>query len=119
MRWHLGREVAKMLEYKGITNRLLKRAGHLIMSYADHINLKVGDGKEMLTNSGIAFCHGRGGTPLLYTSYLMHFASLGFRVGSVQHSEVSSTGLTAKEDIKRFREKEVQVRAAEYYQAIL
>jgi predicted alpha/beta hydrolase family esterase len=55
----------------------------------------------------------------MYSSYLMHFAGLGYRVGGVQHSEVSNTGLKEKEEVKKYREKEVQVRAAQYYQTIL
>ena len=42
----------------------------------------------------------------------MYFASLGFKVGAVQHSEVTDTNLQTKEEIKKYREKEVQVRAA-------
>jgi pimeloyl-ACP methyl ester carboxylesterase len=119
MKWHAGREIAKMLEYKGLTNRVIRKLGHLILSYVDHYHLKVGEGSEKTTDSAIAFCHGRGGTPFMYSSYLMHFAGLGFRVGAGQHTEVSKTDLVGKEEIKRYREREVQARAAEFYQVIL
>lgn len=65
------------------------------------------------------FSHGRGATPLMYSTFLMYYAGLGYRVGGVQHTEVSDTGLDSKDEKKVFREKEVQVRAAELYQAIL
>ena len=55
----------------------------------------------------------------MYSSYLMHLAGLSFRVGGVQHTDVNNTGLKVKEEIKKYREKEVQVRAAQYYQTIL
>jgi hypothetical protein len=41
MKWHTGREISKMLEYKGLTNKLIKKIGHLILSYVDHLHLKV------------------------------------------------------------------------------
>lgn len=112
IRWHLGKEIGLMLEHQAITNRLAKKIGHLILSYVDHYRLKLGVGMEMVTDSGIVFSHGRGGTPLIYSSYLMHFAGLGFRVGSVQHTDTLKTGLKSREEIKRFRERDVQVRAA-------
>lgn len=55
----------------------------------------------------------------MYSTFLMYYAGLGYRVGGVQHTEVSDTGLDSKDEMKVFREKEVQVRAAELYQAIL
>lgn len=55
----------------------------------------------------------------MYSSYLMHFAAEGYRVGAIQHTEKGKTDLVEKEVIKKFREREVQVRAAEYYQTIL
>lgn len=94
-----------MLEYVRLTNRIINKIGKLVLSYADRHHLKVGEGVELLTDSSIAFCHGRGGTPFTYTSYLMHFAGLKFKVGSVQHNEVGITGLTEMDEIKKFREK--------------
>lgn len=90
-----------------------------MLSYVNRYHLQVAEGKEMVTGSAIAFCHGRGGTPFMYSSYLMHFAAQGYRVGAVQHTERGKTDLKGKEVIKKFREMEVQVRAAEYYQTIL
>ncbi len=63
------------------------------MSFADRLQIKVGEGSEKNTSNSLAFCHGRGGTPLIYSSFLMYFASLGFKVGAVQHSEVNETNL--------------------------
>lgn len=53
------------------------------------------------------------------SSILLHFASKGFKVAAVQHSEIAVTDLKEKAQIKKFREKEVQVRALQIYQAIL
>ncbi len=64
----------------------------MAMSFADRHILKVGDGTELFTDQSIAFCHGVGGTPFTYASYLMHFAGLKFKVGAVQHHEVGYTG---------------------------
>lgn len=108
-----------MLEYVRLTNRIANRIGHILLSFADRHYLKVGEGAELFTNSGIAFSHGRGGTPFSYTSYLMHFAGLKYKIGAVQHNDVGNTGLTQMEEIKKYREKEVQARAAEFYQTIL
>jgi pimeloyl-ACP methyl ester carboxylesterase len=108
-----------MLEHQGFTNRLVRQLGQLVLSYVNHYYLQVADGKEAETGSAIAFCHGRGGTPYMYSSFLLHFAAQGFRVGAVQHTEIGETGLKGKEVIKKFREREVQVRAAEYYQTVV
>ena len=108
-----------MLEYRKISHHLLKKIGHMILSYADKHRLKIGVGEEKKTDKSIVFCHGRGGTPFLNSSLLMHFAGLGYRVGGVQHSEVNDTKQKTKDECKTYREKEVQVRAAEMYQAII
>jgi hypothetical protein len=63
----------------------------LPLSYLDHYKLKVGEGAELLTDSGIAFCHGRGATPFFYSATLMRFAGLKYKVGAVQHHEVNRT----------------------------
>lgn len=108
-----------MIDYKHVSNRVIRKACHLILSYVNHYNIKVGNGKEVVGDTGIAFAHGRGGTPMFYTSYYMHFAANGLKVGAAQHTDVNRTPFTLKEEIKRYREKEVQARAAELYQAIL
>lgn len=83
-----------MLEYVRLTNRVINRIGRLVMSFADRHHLRVGEGAELFTDSSIAFCHGRGGTPFTYTGFMMHFAGLKFKVGAVQHNEVGLTGLS-------------------------
>lgn len=108
-----------MLEYQNLNNKMVKKIGNLVLSYIDHYNIKLGTGLELATNTGMVFSHGRGGTPLVYSSFLIHYAGVGFKVGSVQHTEVQRTGLSGREEIKRFREREVQARAAECYQAVL
>ena len=120
IKWHKDKEVAKMLDHKEIKNKVLRNIGHLAFSYTNHQLLKVGEGAELLTNSGIAFSHGRGGAPFHYSTLLMHLAGLKFKVGAVQHlNDTRLTGLPNLEEIKRFREKEIQARAAEFYQCIL
>ena len=86
-----------MIEYKNISNKIIKKIGHFILSFADKHMIKVGDGTEKPTKSSIAFCHGRGATPLMYSSYLMSLASFYYKVGAVQHTEVGDTKLKAKE----------------------
>ena len=76
---------------------MLKKIGHLILTFVDKLRLKVGEGVEKNTDSSIAFCHGRGACPLFYSSYLMYMAGLGYRVGAVQHSEVQDTKLAHKQ----------------------
>lgn len=48
----------------------------------------------------------------------MYFAEKGYKTVAVQHNELSKTQFTDKATIKAFREKEVQVRALEMFQAI-
>jgi hypothetical protein len=104
IRWNIDREIDIILEYLGFKNFVLQIIGQMALSHINHIHLTVGEGKEMINDSGIAFSHGRGGTPFFYTSYLMHLAGLGYRVGAVQHAKFSPTGLSTREEIKRFRE---------------
>ena len=101
-----------MLEYVKVSNNLLKKIGHVIMSYADHHKLKIGLGEEQITDQSIVFSHGRGATPFVYSSLMMHLAGMGYRVGGVQHSEISNTGLKSKDECKKYREKEIVVRVA-------
>ena len=75
-----------MLEFINLTNLILNKIGRLLLSYADHHFLKVGEGTELSTNSGIAFCHGKGATPFNYSNLLIHFAGLKFKVGAIQHN---------------------------------
>ena len=48
----------------------------------------------------------------------MRFAGLKYKVGAVQHHEVNITDFQDMDQTKKFREKEVQMRAAEFYQTI-
>ena len=119
MKWHHGLEVSKSLEYIRLKNFILRKIGFLIMSFIDRIYLEYGNGVEKTTDTSLVFSHGRVATPFMYSNFLMYYASEGYKVGSVQHTEVLNTGLSSKDDNKVFREKEVQVRAAELYQAIM
>lgn len=74
MKWCYTKEIGKMLEHKKISNHLVKKIGHMILSYADKHSLKIGVGTEKKTHQSIAFCHGRGATPFFYSSFLLHFA---------------------------------------------
>lgn len=107
-----------MLENKRISNHFLKKIGHMVLSYAEKHHLKVGVGSEKKTTQSIAFCHGRGATPFMYSSLLLHFAGENYKIGAVQHTDSVDPGLNSREEVKAFREKEVQVRAAELYQTI-
>ena len=51
----------------------------------------------MKTKKSIAFSHGRGATPFIYSSLLMHFAGMGYKVGGVQHTEVNNCGKNSKD----------------------
>ena len=103
MKWHYTKQISKMLDYIKISNHLLKKIGHLIMSYADKHHLKIGIGEEKKTQKSIVFSHGRGATPFVNSSILMHFAGMGYRVGGVQHTQVSNTGIKSKDGCKSFR----------------
>lgn len=86
MKWNTGKEVQKMIDSQKISNKLLKRVLHIVFSYADHHNIKIGQGAQLPTDSGMVFSHGKGGTPFFYTSILMHFAGLKYKVGAPQHT---------------------------------
>ena len=75
-----------MIEYVNISNKLVKKLARMLMSYANKHKLKVGEGTEQPTDKSIAFSHGKGGTPFFYSSVMMHFAGLNYRVGSVLHN---------------------------------
>ena len=62
----------------------------------------------------MAVSHGKGGTPMFYSSLMMHFAGKGYRAGAVQHSEKFRIGMKTKPDVKKYRSAEVKVRAKEY-----
>jgi hypothetical protein len=108
-----------MLHNQKIYNSILQALGHLILSFIDKIKLTIGEGTLNNTGKAIAFCHGRGATPLMSSSMMIDFAANGYRIGGVQHTDLIDTGLKKKEECKIFREREVQVRGAEYYQTIL
>jgi hypothetical protein len=71
----------------------------------DKLSIKIGEGKELKTNSSLIFSHGRGGAPLFNSTFLLHFAGLKFKTAAVQHTELINTGIKGKEQIKIFREK--------------
>jgi hypothetical protein len=41
IKWNYTKEIAKMLEYKNISNRFIKKLGHFILSYADKYRIKI------------------------------------------------------------------------------
>lgn len=75
----------------------------MILSYAEKHQLKIAEGQQLNTQQSIAFSHGKGATPLFYSSLLMQFAAQHFRVGAVQHSEKIRINLNNKEQIKQYR----------------
>lgn len=111
MRWNYSKEIPKMIEYRDYSNNFIKKIAHLLLSYADKHQLTIGKGEPLKTDRSIVVSHGKGGTPLFYSSLMMHFAGKGYKVGGVQHSEQMRSRLTTKEEIKKFRENEVKVRA--------
>jgi len=44
IKWNYTKEIAKMLEYKNITNKFMKKLGHFILSYADKYRIKIAEG---------------------------------------------------------------------------
>ena len=84
----------KMLAYANIKNAMMKKFAGLFLSYVDKQMITFGKGTEIKTNKSIAFCHGRGASPFLYTIFLQYYANKGYRVGGVQHNDVNDTGLT-------------------------
>lgn len=74
MKWSYAKEISKMIEYRDYSHKLIKKIAQLILSYATKHQLKVGEGTEKETKSSIAISHGKGGTPLFYSSLMMHFA---------------------------------------------
>ena len=118
MKWNTGKEIYKLTQYLPIRSALIKKCLEVPLSFLDHVKLKLGEGAEENTDSGIAFCHGRGATPFIYSSVLMRLAGLKYRVGAVQHHEVNITEFEDMGRIKEFREREVQMRAAEFCQTI-
>jgi hypothetical protein len=86
MRWNYAREIPKMLEYRDYSNKFIKKIACVLLSYADKHRLTVGKGQAMKSLKSMVVSHGKGGTPLFYSSLMMHFAGNGYRVGGVQHS---------------------------------
>lgn len=75
-----------MLEYVGITNKLVVLLAKFIVSYIDHYKLYLGEGTPLQTNTTVVFCHGRGATPFMYSQFLLRFAEDGYKACSVQHN---------------------------------
>lgn len=119
IKWHISKEIAMILQYKNINHWALRKLGQVVMSYVNKYRIRVADGPEKETDTGIAYCHGRGATPMMYSTILRHLAGEGFRVGASQHSEVRYTGYYTYEENKKFREKEVQVLAEEFTKTIV
>jgi hypothetical protein len=94
IRWNIDREIDIIVKYLGFKGRVLEIIGRLALSSINHIHLTVGEGKERINDSGIAFSHGRGGTPFFYTSYLMHLAGLAnsAQLVSPQERKLSDSG---------------------------
>lgn len=92
-----------MLAHIKITNKIFIWFGSLIQSHISKQTIQIGSGSELATDKSLVFCHGKGGTPFIYTQYLIHYAESSYKVGFVQHSEVNSTSFTDRKDIKGYR----------------
>jgi hypothetical protein len=75
MKWNYTKEVSKMLDYVNISRNLVKKLARLSLSYADKYHLQIGQGTELPASTSIALSHGKGGTPLYYSSIMMHYAA--------------------------------------------
>jgi hypothetical protein len=82
-----------MLSYAGIKNKILVNITKFFLTHVDHQQIKIADGIEKKSNINVAFCHGRGGTGFMYTQFILPLVEQGMKVGFVQHTEKSDTGL--------------------------
>lgn len=74
----------------------MKMYYHLTLSYIARMKIKVAEGTEKKTSSGMAFCHGRDAAPLWYSSLFVHFTSNDVKVIAKQYPDLVNIESTDK-----------------------